>query len=307
MNFKPIVFFTRPGSQMRIQPIFMILIGAGLLASALWGGVHIARAETHDEAVSTGELLQAGGADIFRQKCAGCHTIGAGKLVGPDLKGVMERRESDWVKTFLLDTNQMLDNDPAAQELLKEYNNVRMPNMGLSVEEVDQLLVFLGNPGDQPIGGAAQKTGNSLNGKALFTGEKLLEKGGPYCLACHSVYGATALGGGALGPDLTHVVGRLGEAGLAGSLQTIAYPTMAGPFKDRPLTDQERADLVEFLKEANLTPEQAANPAAGALTMHAGLIFAIGIGLMGVFFGVMLFAWTRIKTRYFPRLPLHKV
>ena len=39
----------------------------------------------------------AQGQAIFVQKCASCHTIGGGKLVGPDLKGVTATRPRDTV------------------------------------------------------------------------------------------------------------------------------------------------------------------------------------------------------------------
>ena len=47
------------------------------------------------------------------------------------------------------------------------------------------------------------------------------------------------LGGGALGPDLTHAAQRYPGPGLAAVLGNIAFPTMAGPFTNRPLTPQE--------------------------------------------------------------------
>lgn len=41
---------------------------------------------------------------IFRQKCSACHTIGEGdKPTGPDLAGVMERRDRQWLTSFITD------------------------------------------------------------------------------------------------------------------------------------------------------------------------------------------------------------
>src|SRR3954468_18615382 len=38
------------------------------------------------------------GKDVFAAKgCNGCHKIGGGKLVGPDLKGVTGRRDKEWI------------------------------------------------------------------------------------------------------------------------------------------------------------------------------------------------------------------
>src|SRR5690606_34471624 len=78
------------------------------------------------------ELAKAG-KDVWTNKmCIGCHTIGQGRLAGPDLKGVTERRSLEWLKSFLKDPEAMLDSDPVAKELLKEANNLRMPNMQLT-------------------------------------------------------------------------------------------------------------------------------------------------------------------------------
>lgn len=37
-------------------------------------------------------------ADYFRQNCTSCHTIGGGRLTGPDLKDVEGRKDSDWLE-----------------------------------------------------------------------------------------------------------------------------------------------------------------------------------------------------------------
>ena len=37
------------------------------------------------------------GREVFEENCAVCHTIGKGKLIGPDLSGVTSRREAGWL------------------------------------------------------------------------------------------------------------------------------------------------------------------------------------------------------------------
>ena len=41
-------------------------------------------------------------ADFFRQNCISCHTIGGGRLTGPDLKGVGQRKDHGWLVDFLV-------------------------------------------------------------------------------------------------------------------------------------------------------------------------------------------------------------
>ena len=68
-----------------------------------------------------------------------CHTIGGGKLVGPDLKGVTERRKEDWLRKWLKNPDAMLQTDPIAKEMLKQYL-VPMPNQGLTDADIDALI-----------------------------------------------------------------------------------------------------------------------------------------------------------------------
>ncbi len=259
------------------------------------------------------------GQAIFEAKCSGCHTIGKGKLVGPDLQDVTKQRDAQWLKSFLLDPPKMLASDPAAQQLLKEYNNIAMPNLGLTDSEAEQVIAFLGGstaapaseapaaaaqaPAEQAPAGAA----DPARGRKLFTGEQSLANGGPHCMACHSVEGAGSLGGGALGPDLTHVFQRYGEAGLAGALKNIAFPTMKGPFLNRALTPAEQADLVAFFKEADRSQPAVAVIAAGALNLKALLVFGIAAVAAGLLYGLLWLFWLRIRKAAAPRLPVRKL
>src|SRR5262245_60746584 len=49
----------------------------------------------------------------FRANCAGCHSIGGGRLVGPDLKDVTQRRDRAWLAHFISDPKAALDSGDA--------------------------------------------------------------------------------------------------------------------------------------------------------------------------------------------------
>ncbi|MEW6001383.1 MAG: cytochrome c, partial [Nitrospirota bacterium] len=91
---------------------------------------------------------------VIFEKCLPCHTIGGGKNVGPDLKGVTERREREWLINFILSPQKMIrSGDPIASSLVKEYGNILMPNPGLSKEEVVAVLSYIESqkvPVEQP-------------------------------------------------------------------------------------------------------------------------------------------------------------
>jgi mono/diheme cytochrome c family protein len=74
--------------------------------------------------------------------CTSCHTIGGGKLIGPDLAGVMERRDRAWMRRWLKDPPTMLATDPVARQLLEEYLTP-MPSYGLTDREVERLIDFM--------------------------------------------------------------------------------------------------------------------------------------------------------------------
>ncbi|MCL4558386.1 MAG: cytochrome c [Deltaproteobacteria bacterium] len=89
-----------------------------------------------------GAGLQAKGKEVFETKgCTACHTIGKGKLVGPDLKGVTKTRTARWLADWLKNTTKMQATDPIAKELLQEYK-VPMPQQDLNSEEIDALIDY---------------------------------------------------------------------------------------------------------------------------------------------------------------------
>ncbi len=62
------------------------------------------------------------GKEIFNAKCTPCHTIGGGRKVGPDLRGVTADHPKTWLFSFISDPDKMFSaNDPMATGLLKEY------------------------------------------------------------------------------------------------------------------------------------------------------------------------------------------
>jgi len=108
--------------------IFFIVLGLNLFAFNSRG---------EDANVEKGQKL-------FQSKgCVACHSIGKGKITGPDLLGVTQRRDKEWITKWLKSPETMLMTDPVAKQLLKEYM-VPMPNQGLSDEEIVILINYFG-------------------------------------------------------------------------------------------------------------------------------------------------------------------
>jgi protein SCO1/2 len=91
---------------------------------------------------------------LFQSRCQACHTIGGGDRLGPDLKGVTERREHGWLARYVAQPEKMLaEGDPIATSLFRKYNQVRMPNVELGTDDVAAVLSFIAARSD---GGAAR-------------------------------------------------------------------------------------------------------------------------------------------------------
>jgi len=88
----------------------------------------------------------------FESKCLACHSICEGRKLGPDLAGVSKRRDRAWLGRWLKEPEKMLKSDAAAQALLKEYNNVPMPNQSLGDAEIRQYLRYFEWVDAQPAG-----------------------------------------------------------------------------------------------------------------------------------------------------------
>jgi len=88
----------------------------------------------------------------FESKCLACHSLGGGRKLGPDLAGVTKRRNDAWLTRWLKSPEKMLESDPDAQAMLKEHNNIPMPNQNLSDAEIRQYLQYFHWIDTQPAG-----------------------------------------------------------------------------------------------------------------------------------------------------------
>jgi len=86
----------------------------------------------------------AKGKELFYEKgCSACHKIGQGKLVGPDLLHVTERRSTDWIAKMILRPDIMIKENTTAQELFK-LHMTPMPNQNVDPQsELPFIMSYL--------------------------------------------------------------------------------------------------------------------------------------------------------------------
>ena len=84
------------------------------------------------------------GQRLFASKCSACHTVGKGDKLGPDLAGVTDRREREWLVRYIQHPDEVLaSGDPIAVALYQKYRKVGMPYLGLGASDVHDLVSFL--------------------------------------------------------------------------------------------------------------------------------------------------------------------
>tara|TARA_B100001142_G_scaffold292849_1_gene311988 strand:- start:15853 stop:17061 length:1209 start_codon:yes stop_codon:yes gene_type:complete len=92
-------------------------------------------------------LGQNTGEEIFKTNCMSCHTIGGGRLIGPDLYGITEKREADWLKKWINSSSDLIaTGDADAIAIFEDYNKVAMPSFYFDDQIYDSLISYLENP-----------------------------------------------------------------------------------------------------------------------------------------------------------------
>jgi mono/diheme cytochrome c family protein len=76
----------------------------------------------------------------FEEKCSACHKFDE-RYVGPALGGVTKRRAPEWIMNMILNPQEMIMEDPIAQELLAEYF-VPMTFQNVTEEEARTILEY---------------------------------------------------------------------------------------------------------------------------------------------------------------------
>ena len=218
------------------------------------------------------------GESLFKLNCSTCHTIGKGKLIGPDLANVESRRDIGWIKRFIRSSQTMIQSgDPTALAVYNEYEQVLMPDpVALTLEQIDEILAYIKitglkaqpeakislksvqkpvaredkNPSSGAIDNPEILDEQVLKGRELFLGTIKLKAGGPSCNSCHNVTEDAQAEGGIFAPDLTNVYSRIDENEIMELATAPRYPSMQKAYQDKSIAPEEAQLIAAFLKYA---------------------------------------------------------
>lgn len=259
--------------------------------------------------------VEGNGEKIFKTVCMACHTVGSGRLVGPDLKNIHKKHDNVWLKKFITSSSSMIKNgDKKALKIFKEYNRMPMPDHSLSDSQCLELIEYIKKRSLVSSIGKKKKTNNAsiliensnskqksssksikrtaedvILGKALFAGKKRFEKKGAACISCHNVNVSGEIFGGSLAVDLTQVYSRISDNGIASIVKSSPFSVMNLAYDGKELSDDEVFALQAFLQDANQNYAQL----IPANYLHR----LFGVGIVGVLLLFSLFSiiWKKRK------------
>lgn len=199
------------------------------------------------------------GEDLFNLTCKACHTVGKGKLVGPDLQNITDKKSQDWLISFIKSSGSMIKSgDADAIAISKEFNGILMPDNLYSDAQIVSILDYIkgGGPKDGEqvavVDILSTTTSDNINaGASLFSGQTRLSNGGAACNSCHSVKDERIFSGGTLAKNLTETWDNMGSAGVAAVVRNSPFPVMNKAYLDHPLTEEEVIDLTAYLKSVS--------------------------------------------------------
>ncbi len=245
--------------------------------------------------ISTLALKAQNGTELYKTHCAACHTVGGGKMVGPDLKGISELRSEEWLMKWIKSSRTMIDSgDPDAIQVFHDNNDIPMPDQNLTDPEVKAVLAYIKTVSasggastsasanaepQEPLKSSEDATAEDiLFGQHLFDGSTRLTNGGPSCISCHNIKTDKIIPGGLLAKDLTTVFSRMGgDAGLTGILNAPPFPAMTEAYKNKPMSKEEIYALTSFLNTIEQESTTQTATATSPLLIYGFISFAVWV------------------------------
>jgi len=86
------------------------------------------------------EKMVDAGQKVYKEKCTSCHKEYE-KYIGPAPVGIFERRSPEWIMNMILNPEEMIQKDPIAKDLIKQFASP-MANQHLTEVEARSVLEY---------------------------------------------------------------------------------------------------------------------------------------------------------------------
>ena len=113
------------------------------------------------------------GASLFKGNCTVCHAINE-QVVGPALRDVHKRRSVEWIRTFVKNSQKVIESgDEYAVALYNKYNQTQMTAFDFSTQELDAIIAYIVSESEKPIEQVADASATT-SGSSLAQGETII-------------------------------------------------------------------------------------------------------------------------------------
>jgi len=192
---------------------------------------------------------QSAGQEIFDRSCATCHTVGQGDRIGPDLAGISDKRDHDWLVRWIDDPIGMAKTDPLGQQILAEWKGIPMSDSLLDPPQIEDVLAYVD---------WASAAGNSTPPEeaAMVLDETQFAQAKQIyfdrCAGCHGTLRAGATGPN-IQPERTNVIGTTAIKAILNN----GLPGGMPPWGRMGILSQDEiAMMASYVQETPPTPPQ---------------------------------------------------
>jgi mono/diheme cytochrome c family protein len=118
-----------------------------ILVLAFWAVISFAQAQDTLQNANAGSALgdATAGQALFEANCQSCHALTDEVVIGPGMKGILERRTIEWLIPWVKNSQKVIKSgDPYAVALFEKYNKAVMTSFeALSNDQIKSIFAYV--------------------------------------------------------------------------------------------------------------------------------------------------------------------